>query len=372
MHKLELEYADTISAREINRLLSSFWGRNSPIAQYNDLSIVSYNKAMSITTKHKGLSKKHKELITSQLSGKTISMGIRYRERLVGHSALIVQPWGEIETAGSIINKKYSHMSIVKRINIRKRIILKKLIKLGFKSTSYVILGSKSVSHGYTIFDFPDINTSSWFCNIAPYVFMRKIDSKREENQKILKLAYHENDMIFSCSAQVIGLNTKNPPYISTCTLKQLPQFWKEIFKYTPYKVTRKVDKIESNLYLGDKAHIEVHIIRKIIREEAEYLENLINITKMGKTILIKVPLTSGALGAIDQLCRLSKSSHKNIRIIPIGLSLVGDFWALGFATIEEKKIPHYHHVLSTTSQNEHTSLKKVATLVLKNIILTP
>ncbi len=49
MHKLELEYADTISAREINRLLSSFWGRNSPIAQYNDLSIVSYNKAMSIT-----------------------------------------------------------------------------------------------------------------------------------------------------------------------------------------------------------------------------------------------------------------------------------------------------------------------------------
>ena len=108
------------SASEINTLLSTFWGHDSPVSHYQEQSIVSFEKAFHEANR----AHYNRQDLLTLFGGKTVTMGLRYKNKLIAHSALLIQPWGDVETAGSIIDPEFRGKSLMKIINEKKKELL--------------------------------------------------------------------------------------------------------------------------------------------------------------------------------------------------------------------------------------------------------
>lgn len=367
--KEELRLTGDIRAEEVNRLLASFWGKESSIAHYQD-PIIDYSVLLSkIETLLPLPQEEGRKRILEDFSGQTISLGLRYGENLVAHSALIIQPWGDVETAGSIIDNSHHNMSLMAQINIRKKELIAGLTRLGLQPTSYVILGSKSVDYGYTLFDIPEINLKSWFCNIGPYVYKRSKDPERQESAKITDLSLETDQSIISSSSQVVGIREDSQPIIARNAIRHLPNFWKELLEYFPNSpvLLTKLPKVR-NTVTEDKAEMMIYVIREPIQNFADFLSQSVRTAHADKTVFIKIPLTETSNYIIDQIDPILHTSYDGVLFIPTGLTLVDNCWSITMATILEERLPHYKHLLTKISEAYTDSLQNVADLSSKYI----
>lgn len=363
MKESELEFAGKIRANEVNDLLVSFWGKDNPLAQYSD-PLFDFETANSILKSALLLPKDlAKSKVSEVFSGKTISLGLRKNNKLVAHSGVILYPTGEIETAGSIISEEYKGMALMDEINLKKKDLIKDFALLGFQPASSVLLGSKSVVHGYSIFDMPDIGLATWFCNIGPYVFARPIDPSKTESGYITNLALKTESHIFSSSSQILGITKESPPLISQNTIMSMPKFWVDLLEEYPKKETNlepNASGFENSIY-DTKANIVLHTIRQPIKDIRTFITNVSNSTLSGKTNMLKVPLSASSELVLEQVGNLLRKSDSNIEFIPTGLTVVNGYWSICISSIPNERVEHYTGVMTKVAGMYEGSLKNLA-----------
>jgi len=304
MKERDLKFAGKIVASEVNNLLTSFWGKDNPLAQYSD-PLIDFETAKIVLESVSSLSKDlAKSEVFKSFSGKTISLGLRKNGELVAHSGLILYPTGEVETAGSIIAEQYKGMALMDEINVKKKELIKDFALLGFQPASSVLLGSKSVVHGYSIFDVPEINLTTWFCNIGPYVFARPMDPFKKDDDYLTSLTLKTESYLFSSSSQILGITKEIPPLISQSAIKFLPKFWVDLLKTYP-----KIESVSgyrtsdgTNSVYNTKANIVLHTIRRPIANIDVFVDEVADSTMRGKTNILKVPLSVHSKSALEQV----------------------------------------------------------------------
>lgn len=357
------QFAKKIGADEVNSLLHSFWGKESPLAEYCD-PLIDFDYAME---KLNALLKLPKERQLAKVlecfSNKTISLGIRCGDNLIAHSALIIHSWGQVETAGSIISESFKGYSLMNKINERKKELISRFALLGIQPVSYVLLGSRSVEYGYLVFDIPEIGLTSWFCNIGPYVFSRPLIMSSSKNSLVRELSLETESACFSSSAQIVGLMEKNPPLVFLDSQKYLPHFWKDLLGKYPKKEVGYSERYEGNDIYGTKANIIVMTIRNEIQDLDLLMKDVVANTLNGKTVTLQIPLTQYSSLILEQIIPRLSMPIGGVRFIPTGLAIVDRSWAICISTICDDRIPHYLELMLKTRSIYKGSLKYLAEL---------
>ncbi len=85
--------------KDVTKLLKTFWGKSNSIAHVAEC--IDFSLADKIITS--ALENDDKDTVLGILNSKHISLGIKYKNKLIGHSAILIQPWGDFELTGMIL-----------------------------------------------------------------------------------------------------------------------------------------------------------------------------------------------------------------------------------------------------------------------------
>lgn len=359
----EIYFAHQIAAHEVSELLEVFWGSGNEIARYTD-PLVSLDEAIQVLDEalihdNKAEGRAH---VLSQLSDKTISLGLRLDDALIAHSALHVQPWAEVETRGSIVAEEHKYESLMTQINERKRLLLAKFGNLGFLLSSAVILGSGSVDHGATIFNFDDLRIRSYFVNFGPYVYERPINHRWKDSAKLTDLALITPTSIISTSAQILGLHIDHPPYVSSQMLKQISPVVAAFVENFPHQEVQAEDTDEAgeNAAYYSPAKIAIRTLRRPFESSKALLDAIHNDVGGGMNVIIRVPL-DGTSAVLTQLNDIGGREYEGLIIIPTGATVVDGVWAVTYASITHERFSHYQRLMSKIIEKYSGPLKDLA-----------
>lgn len=368
MNERELSHASDIRAQEVMSLLESFWGKGNEIIAYSDPLITFETALKELRTALEIGGDRGKALVLQRLTGKPISIGIRYQQHLIAHSALLLQPWEDVETVGSIIDDQYRHRGLMTQINQKKRELLKSFAILGFQLTSYVILGSKSVDYGFHIFDFPKIDLRSWYCNLGPYVYSRPINPSRKESKRLTDYSLKTRDFYISSSAQVIGIKQNEPPIISADIEDVLPPMLSSLLSKYPVNRRRFYNPSPSriNTRHSSPARIDIYTLYAALHDPQSFYQEIATCTLQNRSIILRVPLLPGSAQVLEQVSQLSDNTFQNIALIPSGLSVYEGYWTACFSTIKVDRIPHFMYTLQAIYRDYHDSLRDLSEVSLR------
>lgn len=358
----DTKFASRIQAAEVNSLLGAFWGPDSNLANFHD-PLMNYRDCMKVLKA--AITQEENDgykLAIDQLGGRTISFGMRRKGNLIAHSALIVRPWGEVETGGSIISEAFKEMSLMKEINIRKKEALGYFGKLGFLLTSYVLLGSRSVSHGYEIFNFPELKMNSYYCNFGPYIFSLPKGSKKY-SRRVLDLSVETESSYLCSSAQVLGISNDKPPFIDTGGNLGVAS---KLLSYYPHRVNLNDDKSKHE---NSTTNISDKLILYTIYQPTD-IDNLTRDVSgrvlEGKATIIRVPVCFNTFSDIEQLVKLVGNNLNEITVVPTGLTVVDGYWALCFAGLTKEKAPSYLDMLRKVKNTYSGSLYELSSTLIE------
>ena len=249
------------------------------------------------------------------------------------------------------------------RINDRKRDLLEKFAKLNFILTSYVILGSKSVEHGSVLFNFENLNMASYFTNFGPYIYERPINHLRKDNVLLADMAYTEGDTMYSSSAQVMGIRTDNPPFISASILQMLNSGKKSFIESYPHTPDRKLNKrlsLDNSAYYSPQTKLAVRTIWSPLSDPKSLFDLTQTDVDNGMKVVVRIPLYSTS-EPLDQIEQILGKEHNGIIMIPTGVSVIDNIWSLTYASISSLKHPHYKQSLDIIASTYTGSLHKLA-----------
>lgn len=363
----EVYFASQIQAQEVFQLLGAFLGGDNEIAKYRD-PLISFEEAMTILDKATGMNNKveGRAHVLDHLSDRTISVGMRCDEALIAHSALQVQPWAVVETRGSIVAEEYKQQSLMTQINERKRLLLEKFGRLEFLLNSAVILGSRSVDHGMTIFNFDDLHMQSYFVNFGPYVYERPIDHTWKDSAKLTDLALVTPHSIISTSSQILGLSTDHPPYVSSRLVSKVNPNTAALINGFPHTTVQKgdINKVEDNTVYYSPAKIAIRTLRQPFETSDELLEAIHEDVNRGMNVIARVPLDATS-AVLTQLSDIEGREYEGVTLLPTGATVVNGVWAVTYASMTSDKLPHYRNLMSKIIEKYSGSLQKLARFTL-------
>lgn len=326
---------------------------------------MSYNQALNFFKNLKKVGKQKRRLkVLKYFSGKVISLGLREKSELICHSALLIQPWGEIETVGSIIKGRFRGRGLMKLINQRKRKLLEFFAKLNFQLTSYAILGSSSIQHGCYLFDFPQLNLISLFCNFGPFVYKRPINVSRSVSKQLLNLSIKTPTSLFSSSVQVIGIKQNQPPYLDQKVQNSLPISFVPKFPFTTVSNKFK-PSYKKNASYSSPANIDIYMLRNKINDLKKFHLEIVQKSLKGKSIILRIPLIASSQSLLKQINHLLKDNSSKILPIPTGFTVFDNHWHICFSTISKNRLKAFTKTLNLLLKTEKKSLKKLANCIL-------
>lgn len=357
----ELNFAREIHPGEVSSLLETFWGRGNQIASYSG-PLIDFDKALRVLEDSMEMGEEGKKFVLEQFSDRNISIGIRHESDLIAHSSVLVHPWGEVETAGSIIDSRFQNESLMALINERKRQLLEPLAELGFQPTSYTLLGSRSVEYGKVLFSFPKIGMEPYFCNIGPYVFPRKIDPERQESRRIIDLSLQTSEHYISSSAQVIGIRKYDPPRI-VGKVDELPDLFDELISNFPQRNVSLDDNtpdINDDIYQSP-AGIDIYTLQSKLLNSKSFFEEISEAALDSRSVILRIPLSNRGYDVLAQIMSLLGTSYRNVSLLPTGITVVNNYWAVCFSTMLTDRVAHYRETLRKLSSSHEGSLKDIA-----------
>lgn len=329
---MSIVLADSIDKQELKALLQTFWGEDNQVAVYSQ-TIYPFQEVENFfrSDLNKNLTKKN---ILAKFTNSLISFGFKEDNKLVAHTGLLVQPWGEIETTASIVEEKYRGQGLMAKLNFYKHQLIGHLLEKGFEVTTYGLIGSKSIYHAETLFTFPELHYGPKFINIGPFLYKRKLASvARKDNDFLIKYSLINRNTIYSNSVQIGCLNLIKPPRIEAKVVKVMPESVNRCLKHFGYISSHTVkfkDVLEKHT---SPAEIDIWHISGWEFDEIGLIKELKRSIKAGKSIIIRLPLLNKNINSISKIKNLSASIPSQ-RLIFMGLTILNNTWCVCFSFI--------------------------------------
>lgn len=347
-----------IKGHETTRLMETFWGKGNPIASTFE-SAESFDFALDLVETATS-TKDGKSFVLSKLAGKKISLGIHDQDELIAHSGLIIKPRGEVECGGSVIVQDHRGKFLMRDLNENRRNLLRKLALLDFQLTSFLLLGSNSVSYGAHLFDFKDLQMRTYFCNFGPYVYDRPFDVSQADDEAISDLSWKTLTTTTSSSTQVIGIRDNNPPQIAKGLLESLTPAAKEFISNLPIssKTAMETETDTENATRYSPAKIVIKILKRPYSNPRDILPEVKQSFMAGNNVIIQVPLQKDSSPIVQQITNIICQDYEGVMLIPTGLTIIDGYWSLTFASIQSNRLSHYKLMMARVVEKYDGSLR--------------
>lgn len=359
----EYSPAFIFDTREITKLKETFWGVENSIAETTEDSS-EYYEVLNLLQEAKARMTfaEGKQFILDQLGKKRVSIGYRNEGELVAHTGLIIKPWGEVECGGSVVAEKYRGQSLMRGLNEKRRVLLEEFTSLGFQLTSYLVLGSRSVNYGAQLFDLPEKGLKTNYCNLGPYVYHRP-NSVAEFDHSLLKdLSLKTSEGRLFTSTQILGIEHNNPPYLSERLLSQFSEKMKSFIVQFPMQneIIENHEQLENDLH-HSPAKIAVYVMRKPFSSTETLLNEISSHLDGGNNVIMRIPLTSMSGPALYQMSSVIGKEYMGFTMVPTGLGVVNNLWALTYASMRIDRLEHYKNMMAIVDTNYNSQLGHLA-----------
>lgn len=363
-----IRIVEQASPIQVKGLLESFWGKDSTLANYSQ-GHVSFNEAQTLLTIARDGDQDTREAIRTQLNGKRISITAidEDTEELVAHSSLLVSS-NTVEAAGAIIRDSHRRRGILTYTNTYRKELLHLFGELGYTLTSFLVVGSPSVDYGHKLFNFPNLEMDSVFCNIGPYILKVNPEDISQQDPRFQEWSMKTSDGFISSTVQVVGIQKDKSPVVAATLIPDLPDATAELLVSLPHEFTQDEQTTYQNLHYATTANLDIYTLYQSVSDADTFLSSIKEKKISGRSVLVRIPLQKDAGDLLEEVNTMMSQVDDEYRLVPTGLTVVNGYWTGCYALMARDEIAEYRTLLQKLSKSYSGTLKDLAEVTLHNL----